>query len=83
MRKNKEKTDMVDYFNKIINTEQRYACISRPRRFGKTMAVNMLAAYYEKGSDARRLFENQNDMTSFKTKDDVMTLLIHLGYLRG
>ena len=47
------------------------------------MAANMLAAYYEKGSDARRLFENQNDMTSFKTKDDVMTLLIHLGYLRG
>lgn len=54
-----DKTDMVDYFNKLINTEQRYACISRPRRFGKTMAANMLAAYYEKGSDARRLFENQ------------------------
>ena len=54
-----DKTDMVDYFNKLINTEQRYACISRPRRFGKTMDANMLAAYYEKGSDARRLFENQ------------------------
>lgn len=43
-----DKTDMIDYFNKLINTEQRYACISRPRRFGKTMTANMLAAYYEK-----------------------------------
>ncbi|MEY8485188.1 hypothetical protein AALD74_25845 [Lachnospiraceae bacterium 48-21] len=23
----------------------------------------------------------QNDMTTFKTKDDVLTLLVHLGYL--
>lgn len=54
-----DKTDMIDYFNKLINTEQRYACISRPRRFGKTMTANMLAAYYEKGSDSIKLFENQ------------------------
>lgn len=54
-----DKTDMIEYFNKLINTEQRYVCVSRPRRFGKTMTANMFAAYYEKGLDTRRIFENQ------------------------
>ena len=54
-----DKTGMITEFNKLVETEQRYACISRPRRFGKTMAANMLAAYFEKGSDSRHLFENR------------------------
>ena len=54
-----DKTDMVQFFNDRVNTEQNFVCVSRPRRFGKTMAANMLAAYFEKGSDARFLFENR------------------------
>ena len=54
-----DKTDMISFFNNVINTEQQYVCVSRPRRFGKTMAANMLAAYYERGSDSRSLFENR------------------------
>ena len=54
-----DKTDMISFFNGIINTEQSYVCVSRPRRFGKTMTANMLAAYYEKGSDSRFLFEER------------------------
>ncbi|MDO4962414.1 MAG: AAA family ATPase, partial [Eubacteriales bacterium] len=54
-----DKTDMIQIFSKAVNTEQRYICVSRPRRFGKTMTANMLAAYFEKGSDSRFLFEGR------------------------
>jgi hypothetical protein len=54
-----DKTEMITFFNEVINTEQRYICVSRPRRFGKTMAANMIAAYFEKGCDSRKLFENR------------------------
>lgn len=54
-----DKTDMLSFFNKVINTEQSYICVSRPRRFGKTITANMLAAYFEKGSDSTALFEGR------------------------
>ena len=50
-----DKTEMISYINSVVNTEQCYICVSRPRRFGKTIAANMLAAYYGKG-DSRQLF---------------------------
>lgn len=53
-----DKTEMISYLNSIVNTEQCYVCVSRPRRFGKSMAANMLCAYYGKG-DSRFLFENK------------------------
>ena len=51
-----DKTELIKQTNRFINTNQRYICISRPRRFGKTMAVQMLTAYYEKDHDASALF---------------------------
>lgn len=54
-----DKTDMIDFFNGVINTEQSYICVSRPRRFGKSITANMIAAYYEKGSDSTALFEGK------------------------
>ena len=51
-----DKTELIDLTNKVINTEQNYICISRPRRFGKSMAANMLAAYYGKGCLSEKLF---------------------------
>ena len=53
-----DKTEMIAYMNSIINTNQRYVSISRPRRFGKTMAADMLCAYYDRTADSRSLFEN-------------------------
>lgn len=52
-----DKTEMIAYLNSIVSTEQRYVSVSRPRRFGKSIAANMLCAYYGKG-DSRALFEN-------------------------
>ena len=51
-----DKTMMIKEINRFIDTGNNYICISRPRRFGKTIAGNMLNAYYSKGCDARELF---------------------------
>ena len=41
-----------------MNTQQRYVSVSRPRRFGKTMAADMICAYYDREAESRELFEN-------------------------
>lgn len=51
-----DKTELIKYTNSVLHTEQKYLCISRPRRFGKSMAANMLTAYYSKGCDSAELF---------------------------
>ena len=53
-----DKTEMIGYLNTVLKTEQCYISVSRPRRFGKSMAANMLCAYYGKG-DSRELFEER------------------------
>lgn len=158
-----DKTGLIDYMNQILDTEDKFISVSRPRRFGKSMAAKMLIAYYSRGCNSYELFQNyeiaekdsflknlnkydvirldmqlirstamnegcrdkmlfylqervieelesyidlnfdglkdaiiymiggerceidtgafQNDMTSFRSKDDILTLLVHLGYL--
>ncbi|MCD8286454.1 MAG: ATP-binding protein [Clostridia bacterium] len=51
-----DKTMMLDWLNSCINTDGRFICVTRPRRFGKTLAVSMIAEYYRRGYDARDLF---------------------------
>ena len=51
-----DKTGMIAEMNRFIDKGNNYVCISRPRRFGKTIAGNMLSAYYSKGCDSRELF---------------------------
>ena len=52
-----DKTLMITEINRFIDKGNNYICISRPRRFGKTIAGNMLSAYYSKGCDSRELFK--------------------------
>jgi len=52
-----DKTDLITYANTILNSENNLVCVSRPRRFGKSMALKMMAAYYSKGCDSKELFE--------------------------
>ena len=47
-----DKTELIKYTNRVLKTEQKYICVSRPRRFGKSMAANMLAAYYGRNADS-------------------------------
>ena len=51
-----DKTMMISAINRYIDKGNKYVCVSRPRRFGKTMAGNMLSAYYSKGCESRDLF---------------------------
>ena len=51
-----DKTMMISVLNRFMETDNTYVCVSRPRRFGKTIAGNMLSAYYSKGCDSRTLF---------------------------
>ena len=51
-----DKTSLIPLINATINTESRYSCVTRCRRFGKSMAAKMLCAYYDKSCDSRELF---------------------------
>lgn len=52
-----DKTGLIGYTNKVLNTMQQNLCVSRPRRFGKSMAADMLTAYYSRGCDSKELFQ--------------------------
>ena len=51
-----DKTGLIACTNEYLNTKNQYLCVSRPRRFGKSMTLEMLAAYYSCGCDSRELF---------------------------
>ena len=51
-----DKTGLIGYTNRVLRTKQKYVCVSRPRRFGKSMAAEMLAAYYGRGVDSEEVF---------------------------
>lgn len=51
-----DKTGLISYTNSVLDTTNAYICNSRPRRFGKSYAANMLAAYYSKGADSEKMF---------------------------
>ena len=52
-----DKTELIACTSSFIGTKQKYICVSRPRRFGKSMTLEMLAAYYSCGCDSRELFQ--------------------------
>lgn len=54
-----DKSEMIQYLNTVLNTQQRFVSVSRPRRFGKTMAADMICAYYDRGADSRELFSKR------------------------
>ena len=51
-----DKSGLIAIVNKTLFTEQSFSCVTRSRRFGKTMAAKMLQAYYDKSCDSRSLF---------------------------
>ena len=52
-----DKTGMIEVINKTLDTERSLTCVTRSRRFGKSMAADMLCAYYDKSCDSRHLFD--------------------------
>jgi hypothetical protein len=53
-----DKSEMISFINSTIGTVDKLTCVSRPRRFGKSFAVKMLCAYYDKSCDSRVLFQD-------------------------
>lgn len=52
-----DKTNMIEDINSLIGVKDRFICITRPRRFGKTINAMMLACYYSKNADFKKLFD--------------------------
>lgn len=53
-----DKTGMIRLINDVIGTKQKLVCVSRPRRFGKSFAAQMLSAYYDCSCDSSALFDD-------------------------
>ena len=51
-----DKSSLIPLINAMLNSENRYSCVTRCRRFGKSMAAKMLCAYYDRSCDSRELF---------------------------
>lgn len=74
-----DKTDLIDFINRTVNTPQKLTSFSRPRRFGKSFAAKMLCAYYDKSCDSRSLFEGleiskRDSFEKYLNKYDVIYL---------
>ena len=74
-----DKTGLLAYTNKVINTKQVFICNSRPRRFGKSVTADMLTAYYSKGCDSADIFadyeiSHAGDFRQHLNKHDVIHL---------
>ena len=53
-----DKSALISLTNKFINKSRRFICVTRPRRFGKSVTLEMLNAYYSKGCDSKELFSD-------------------------
>ena len=66
-----DKSEIISYTNKVLMTQQRFVCVSRPRRFGKTMAAKMLIAYYSRGCSSGNMFANLKITMVVKITDKI------------
>ena len=74
-----DKTSLIPLINANLNSESRYSCVTRCRRFGKSMAAKMLCAYYDKSCDSRELFrglkaEQDKSFETYLNKYNVLYL---------
>jgi hypothetical protein len=53
-----DKSELISVVNSTINTERMFSCVTRSRRFGKSMAAKMLCAYYDQSCDSHHLFDD-------------------------
>lgn len=55
-----DKSELISVINRTLFTEKSFSCITRCRRFGKSLAAKMLYAYYDESCDSKALFEDLN-----------------------
>lgn len=66
-----DKSGLIEYTNRVLNTNQAFICNSRPRRFGKSVTADMLVAYYSKGCNSEELFDKLEISKSSSYKDNL------------
>ena len=74
-----DKTGLIEYVNSTLGTKEKLTCVSRPRRFGKSFATQMLCAYYDKNCDSTSLFQDlkiaeSKDFKTYLNQYDVIYL---------
>ena len=55
-----DKSLIIERLNEVIGTSDKYICVTRPRRFGKSSVADMVGAYYSKGVDSKDIFDELN-----------------------
>ena len=55
-----DKTELIAEMIPLVESGSDYICITRPRRFGKTMAASMLGVFFSKSCDSHGIFDNLN-----------------------
>lgn len=53
-----DKTQMLKELFPLVSKGNNHICVTRPRRFGKTVMANMIAAYFSKGCDSSDVFDH-------------------------
>ena len=53
-----DKTLMLRELFPYVSAGNRHICITRPRRFGKTIMANMISSFFQKASDSSDVFDN-------------------------
>ncbi len=83
-----DKSLILSELNKLVDSQGNFVCMSRPRRFGKSMAGNMISAYYSKGCDTRKEFSQMKlgqvpDYDKYLNKFNVIKLDLNGWYQRA
>ena len=78
-----DKTALIAYTNGVMGTGRRLTCFSRPRRFGKSYAAQMLSAYYSKGAQTKSLFDRFeiSKLKSSPIRDPALRIVPYETYL--
>ncbi len=80
-----DKTGLIRLINRTIGTKQKLTCVSRPRRFGKSYAAQMLCAYYDKKCDSAALFapyEIADDEAGRRHMNQYDVIYVDMAYLK-
>lgn len=55
-----DKSNIIEKINNNLETSDKYICVTKPRRFGKSSIINMIGAYYTKNHDSKDIFDELN-----------------------
>ncbi len=78
-----DKTGLIAFINSTLGTKSKLTCVSRPRRFGKSYAAQMLCTYYDKSCDSSELLEIIYERFCIKLKQPYSFRQIKLRVSKG